>query len=810
MVGRRGACLIVISILFLSSIQSIQAVTVVRADPIDLMPSSTLNNATLWELDSSLNDTSPAHYSSISIEETGMIITHSRPENSVTSVAWASTSSTNSNAATGIPDGGVAVSKGPDIKVSGFDHSQTSSNMLLNASLSLIFSIPDVLSDDEVRFVIDRGDGPILLHTIRHTFSATEYTQSAPLLLPLYDENNPWTWDDIAQTEVLVDYVSINGIDDSELQLDAVAILALHRSPWFAFETTTALHTTDSLDMPVMDFDSLSGEIEYLTVASCGLEPSSSANLGIWTIDQILRPFNQQWGRVHLTGFGNNTIQIKESSETTWTTILNGELIEINQDSIDVRISIIDGCVSNFRIDINDPSLHVSYHIEGNDLGLVPSFSTLRFAVGGSLVEEIPITNSNGTFVVPIGHLLGDDGDSLQIGVGSRFQWSSDGSPQETTIVIDSMMIDGGYVVEFDQDPQCQSVEDQTFNEDDPGRYIPFRYYCSDDITDSNDLQISLTSSDLDILVPSIVGDEILLMPQLERSGSAIVDIIVTDERGNVWADQINVMINEVNDEPSLSGLPTSAYIEVGTPYQITLDIADIDSTSLSVTTDREWANIEKTNENSWVLTLSPSEAGQTFVTLIIEDEDSRINQTIEVISIATPDLSIESIDAIVGDQTLSSPISLERGDVVSFRILVRNSGSVEVTSVGVECNVGNVSIPGDTIPSISPGGLGTVICYWSSSGEGDITMTAIADANGLIDESNEFNNKFSLSVYVSEKESVLDPFTIIEDTDAGSANTGILLVSIIIVGLAAAAFLFGPRKIERPHSPPRERSKRR
>ncbi len=810
MVGRRGACLIVISILFLSSIQSIQAVTVVRADPIDLMPSSTLNNATLWELDSSLNDTSPAHYSSISIEETGMIITHSRPENSATSVAWASTSSTNSNAATGIPDGGVAVSKGPDIKVSGFDHSQTSSNMLLNASLSLIFTIPDILSDDEVRFVIDRGDGPILLHTIRHTFSATEYTQSAPLLLPLYDENDPWTWDDIVQTEVLVDYVSVNGIDDSELQLDAVAVLALHRSPWFAFETTTALHTTDSLDMPIMDFDSLSGEIEYLTVASCGLEPSSSANLGIWTIDQILRPFNQQWGRVHLTGFGNNTIQIKESSETTWTTILNGELIEINQDSIDVRISIIDGCVSNFRIDINDPSLHVSYHIEGNDLGLVPSFSTLRFAVGGSLVEEIPITNSNGTFVVPIGHLLGDDGDSLQIGVGSRFQWSSDGSPQETTIVIDSMMIDGGYVVEFDQDPQCQSVEDQTFNEDDPGRYIPFRYYCSDDITDSNDLQISLTSSNLDILVPSIVGDEILLMPQLESSGSAIVDIIVTDERGNVWADQINVIINAVNDAPSLSGLPTSAYIEVGTPYQITLDIADIDSTSLSVTTDREWANIEKTNQNSWVLTLAPSEAGQTFVTLIIEDEDSRINQTIEVISIATPDLSIESIDAIVGDQTLSSPFSLERGDVVSFRILVRNSGSVEVTSVGVECNVGNVSIPGDTIPSISPGGLGTVICYWSSTGEGGTTMTAIADANGLIDESNEFNNKYSLSVYVSEKESGLDPLTIIEDADAGSANTGILLISIIIVGLAAAAFLFGPRKIERPHSPPSERSKRR
>ena len=88
--------------------------------------------------------------------------------------------------------------------------------------------------------------------------------------------------------------------------------------------------------------------------------------------------------------------------------------------------------------------------------------------------------------------------------------------------------------------------------------------------------------------------------------------------------------------------------------------------------------------------------------------------------------------------------------------------------------------------------------------------MTAVADANGLIDESDEFNNKYSLSVYVSEKENRADPFTIIEDTDAGSANTGILLLSITIVGLAAVAFLFGPRKIERPHSPLKERSKRR
>jgi len=805
MEARRGACLIGISILLISCAQPIHAVTIVKADPVDLMPSSTLYNASLWTLGSSLNDSGPAQYTSIAVDETGLIISHSRPENTATSTAWSSTSSTGSNAAIGIPDGGVAVSKGPDIKVSGFDHGTTTTNTLLNASLNLILTIPDILDDDEVRFIVNRGDGPLLLHTIRHTFGPTEYTQSSPLSLPLYDENDPWTWADISQTEVLVDYVSVNNIDDSEIQLDAVAVLALHQSPWYAFETTTALHTTEALDFPILDFDYLSGETNGLTVSSCGLEPISS-NPGTWELNEIERPYNQQWGRIHLTGAGNYSIQIRESGDTTWTTFLEGTPIGINHDSIDVKVNIIDGCVSKLRIDINDPSLQVSYHIEGNDSGLVSAISTLRFAVGGSLVEEVPITSTNSTFTVPVGHLLGADGEALEIGIGSRFQWSSDGTPENISIVIESMTINGGYIVEFDQNPQCQNLDDQNFNEDDPGRYIPFRYYCTDDITPLSELAISVSSSDPSIVSSSVVGDEILLMPQLEKSGSVTVDVLVTDQRGNTWIDQINVNVNEINDSPEISGLPTSVYIEVGSPYEILLNINDVDSSSLTITTDRTWATVQNCcDANQWMLTLAPSDSGQTFVTLMIEDEETRINQTIEVISTSSPDLSIESIDAILGDQTLTEPISIENGELVSFRILVRNTGDIEATSVGVECNVGDVSLPGDTIPSISPGGLGTIFCYWSASGNEMITMTANADANNLIDELDETNNQDSLTISVTNSGTDVQPT--IDDEQKGGGGP-LLILSIAIVALAAAALLLGPKRIERPHESPNERSK--
>ena len=147
---------------------------------------------------------------------------------------------------------------------------------------------------------------------------------------------------------------------------------------------------------------------------------------------------------------------------------------------------------------------------------------------------------------------------------------------------------------------------------------------------------------------------------------------------------------------------------------------------------------------------------------------------------------------------------------MISFRILVRNTGSVEVTSVGIECSVENVSVPGEIISSISPGGLGTVICYWSASGEGEVRMTANVDANGLIDEFDEFNNIRTLVLTVSNEDKRSDPFTIVENADGSTDNIPMLLLAITIVGLAAAAFFFGPKKIERPYTPPKERSKQR
>ena len=807
----RRSTAVLLCLMFLAVLLSptAQAVTVVRADPVEMLDAGNFSDANDWTLNAERNDTEPAPHTSISIDDGSLIIEHDRPENTAETRTWASSSSTGSTAATGLPDGGVAISDGPDIRVDGFNFGSTTNNPLLNVSLVFVFEIPDTLQDDEVNFIIDRGDGPILIHTIRHTFQPTIYTESSPLIIEISDEDDPWIWTDVETLDVLIDYVSVNNFDDSQLELDAVAVHARHRAPWYAFETATAVHTTPPIDFPVLDFDSLDGMTDDLTIASCGLTPSSTS-AGKWTIEDIERPYVQQWGRLHLSMDGNASVQIRESLQTGWISMNDGGLIPLDVDRIDVRVTILDGCVEGLRIDINDPMLTFDYTISGETTGLVSAISTLRVALEGALVEEIPITASNGTISAPVGHLLGTDGESLTIGIGARFQWSSDGDPEYVQINIGEMSINGAYVVEFDQDPICEEMDSQTFSEDEPGRYIPFRFYCTDDITAIDSLIVTATSSDSTILSSTVVNGELLLVPQVEQSGDVDVQVVVEDERGNQWIQTLPVSIQPVDDAPVLTGFVTSVYMEIGAPHVFTVSITDIDSDNLQVTTDIAWATATQSGSepDSWTLTFAPSEPGQTFVEVSVDDGTTIVNRTIEIIATSNPDLTVESIDLIHADTTLTEPYTIEQGQIISIRVWVRNTGIVEANGVDVECQAGDASLPGDTIATIQPGGLDSIVCNWSASGEGDIIFFATADSNGLIDETDENNNDRSITISITKVETNPGEGTS-SDTESRSLPI-VMLLSILIGGGAVVLYVFSPSKIQRTHQLPTRRPKNR
>ena len=139
----------------------------------------------------------------------------------------------------------------------------------------------------------------------------------------------------------------------------------------------------------------------------------------------------------------------------------------------------LDGCIQGARVDINDPTLHVSGSVIGDIHSMVPEFAKLRIAMNG---EEVASTNiSEGPFSLSasVGHLLTPGGGDIEIGLSARFHWSSDGSSEDIVIQTDEMNIDGGFLIEWDRDPLCDGQPDQVFEEDGGGRLLDFLYTLS-------------------------------------------------------------------------------------------------------------------------------------------------------------------------------------------------------------------------------------------------------------------------------------------------------------------------------------------
>ena len=67
------------------------------------------------------------------------------------------------------------------------------------------------------------------------------------------------------------------------------------------------------------------------------------------------------------------------------------EILQHRFETNSVRITIFDGCISSARIDINDPGLVVVGSIAGSVQGLVEEYSTIRFAIGNRLLNEVQI-----------------------------------------------------------------------------------------------------------------------------------------------------------------------------------------------------------------------------------------------------------------------------------------------------------------------------------------------------------------------------------------------------------------------------------
>ena len=725
-----------------------------------------------------------AQYTGVSIESGVLKFDHDRPENYQYQLSYATDSETGATLATGAPDGAYSWSKGPDIIVSGFDFQGLESREIIDVELRLHISIPDAMPSDEVMIVVDDGSSVTLVSTIARTTGPIDR-----FTIPLnYDIGNgsDWDWAKLSSTSVKLDYVSDGAPDDSEIRVDSVALSVSYLQPWYGFENAKAVATLTAPSYPIIDFDVNSGDIAGLEISPCGLQPSGNAP-GEWAIMSISPPLGQSLGRIHIiSNSGLDATLAIRTLGNEWITWSEGTLLP-QTDSLDIMLVIRDGCVSGLRVDINDPTLHVTGIVDGNLSGLVPESSHIRFAIGNSLAFEAPIQSGTFSYEVPVGEILPSVGQDLLIGIGARFQWSSSGEEESATMTIQSMSISGGYTVDIDTSPVCLTPLDQYLVEDEGGVSIPILSACFDDRDPYSQLDIIATSRIEGLLELEAAGGDLQIQPLQDSSGASMVDITVTDSADNYWVGSFLVEIEPVPDPPSIHGLPSTITVELGETLRIPLMITDPDSNELTITTSRSWADIYDSH-----LVLTPVFPGSSLLIITVGDGNVFVTTEIDVIVRALPLLMIDEVTSLNDD--LSQELS--PGTLFDLSTTVWNQGEGTAFDIDVYCHVEGILFQTVRIPIIQPNSPAQVTCAVPSPTEpGEFTISVEIDSkNQVIDSSSQLEYGIVATVEGPDEESG------IFDTILSSNNTTMAILIILFSVFCGVALYLGPNRVRKPY----------
>ncbi len=773
---------VLLSVLMLASVSPIGlADTVISAEPVELLTAGGFEEQGEWVISSTTGfSQDQADYTVGMVADSELSFTHARPDNFADYTAWASASSTDSNATFGEPDDYYAWSKGPDITMSGYYYPGLHDMIIENVSLVLHFSIPDALNQDEVNILMQNHGADRLVQTYARTLGGVN-RMANPLVISL-DEYVEWDWDKVEDTQFTIDYVSIGTDDDSEVRVDAVGLRVKYHQPWFSFENAKALHTASVIEAPVLDYGPFDGQIVGLSQETCGLTPDGTEG-AYWTFEVEVPP-QQELGRIHTYGYGNHTISVlSDEAGGDYVVKLPGELLDSPDSSQLIRIDIDDGCLSSARVDVNDPQLVVIGSIAGNVAGLSAAASYVRFAIGSYLVHTHPMELSEFSFSVPIGFALPEVGDALEVGVAARFQWSSNGTAETTVVHIKSMSISGGYHVEWDLDPECLAMDDLHLLEDEGGLIIAMPSRCTDDITTSEALIVTAQSTDTSIVNASGEGHNLRIQPYANSYGSTAVDVEVSDESGNSWSDSFTINIAPVPDPPVIEGLPLTVYIELGETRTIEPTISDPDTETLVISTSRSWATVGPQG----VLSLTPVEPGTQILRVTVSDGTTNVSQDIEVIVTANPDLLVESVE-VRYDGIAST--SLVRGDVVQIVGFVRNEGRGAAYNVPFHCRLNGILVGSDSIDSIEPGGLSMAVCDAQlNEASSELSILVEVDGTASIQETNEANNLLEATISVEQP---TDP------SKRPDPGTVVIVISVCVIFASLVILQMGPRGVKK------------
>ena len=768
----------------------------------DLFPQGDLADESQWVAGATTSFTSqPASHTDSMIADQRMTMVHERPQHTDTLSYWGLTSPSESENVIGSPDGLFMWSTGPVMSVQSFDVSSSSQYVITDVSVVLAFKITDALLIDSVRLSMDWSNGTDILRTWSNTGSAVDYINGSHYKLDISTIDS-WTWSMLSTAKFTMDYVSVGQTDDARLELDAIGIEVTMETPWYGGEVARAVSVATGHELPVLDVDLSVGDYNGMSLSICGLESNDGQTIGTWTSEPIVVPAGQSFGRIHFNvnesgTEANVTVQYATSSDgiAFGSYSMYSEDVLPNDEYVRVRVSTDVACIVSVHIDLNDPTLSINGRIYGDASGLDPVYSEWAIFVNDMSVGNYPIQVGEFSLQIPIGHtFLGDDTD-IEVEIRSWFTWDSDGSARTAALEINSIDVSGGYDIYYDEDPVCQLIGDQYLTEDGGGLFVPLLTRCVDDRGLPEDLAVSFVNSNSNLVDVSLDQGEVRISLQPEQSGASQIEMTVSDAAGNTYVESFNVFVEAVDDAPQLSEFPSLVQVEHALETVIPFSWSDVDSDDsyMTMTANRSWVDIDLVAET---LTLTAPTPGYTSVLLSLCDATTCSERVLDLDVVSLPDLEV--IDLKIGDDAngvFEEVETVENGQFLKARVYVGNNGFADAEMVTIRCTVNGLTADIDMIATLAPGQIAVAECSFQAPVNGDfMTVDAIVDGGGVIDERNESNNEREASLTMTAPEK-----TETEDVESGISTTAIYIGSIIALVLILLAFtMFAPAKVKK------------
>ena len=784
--------LFMLFLLLLAPYSAVSSRSVHQTNTVEIFPEGDFTQPSNWTLGAFTSfSEDPATYTDAMVADQRLTMVHHRPLNQDSMTFWAQSSPTDSNNSIGTPDGATSWSTGPEIQLSSFNAFGSTDYEVLGVAVVVAFSVPDQLYQDSVRISLNYDGQYESLTTFSHTQTALDYLSTAWS----YNVSDliSWDWNIIQNSVITLDYVSVGSTDDSQLNVDAVGIQVIMQTPWYGGEYGSAQAQFTGHDMPVIGLDLMSGTSDNMAFADCGLQSSVSGTSGTWTSEIIETPPNQRIGRVHYTleneslddvgleySFSDDGVSFSEFAP------MGEHMLLPDHSFTQLRISTIDACISTFTVDVNDPTLSLQGRIFGDVDGLDSVYSRWLLFVNDELVTNQPVVLSPSLALsFPIGKHMSAGDTSVKVELKTWFTWDSLGNASTTALEVTSIAVTGGYEVDWDEDPVCLPVGDQFLTEDGGGRILPFLYRCTDDRTTYENLQVSFSNSNPDLVVVDLTEGDIRLSLQSESSGQATIQTTVTDVAGNTWVETFIANVQNIDDAPVLQEFQSLVPVELSIPTEISFDYSDVDSSGLTASSNRSWVTVDVFNKT---LTVNAPTPGFSSVLISLCDQTSCHERILDLEVLALPDLYVEEID--VGTDVIRS------GDIVSIRVLVRNIGQAEASMISVRCEANSELIDFETLPSLQPGTVAYVTCDWRVPDDKEqIQIRAVIDRGLEIKEGQEDNNEGLLAV-------AIEPALTSDDlkSDSGQISDGVFvgLTAFAILAIGGFFIFLTPAKIKK------------